>query len=149
MLLFGTAFAQGPDVRVELAGKRVILKEGKETFVPADKAGPGEVIQYEAVYRNAGSDVAQRVAATVPIPQGMTLQANTAQPAAAEGSLDGKNFSPLPLMREVRNEAGAVENEPVPLAEYRALRWTLPELAPGKSTTVAVRAQIVTNTPAH
>lgn len=147
LVLATTLFAQAPDVRVDLAGKRVVMTDGKESFVKADKASPGDVVQYEAVYRNDGKAEAKNVVATVPIPQGMALVAESAKPAAEQASLDGKNFSPVPLMREVKNDAGAMEMQPVPLAEYRALRWTLPELAAGKSATFVLRAQLVTNSP--
>lgn len=138
-------FAQAPEVQVDLTGKRVVISEGKETLLQADKAGPGDVIQYEAVYRNAGKAAANNLAATVPIPQGMALLAGSAQPAAEEASLDGKNFSSVPLMREARNDAGVLEQQPVPLAQYRALRWNLAELAPGKPATVVLRAQLLTS----
>lgn len=139
----GLARAQGPDVRVELTGNRVVVADGKETFVKADKASPGDVIQYKAVYKNVGTAAAVNVAATVPIPAGMQLLPDTAKPPAAEATLDGKNFSPVPLMREVKNESGVTEKQPVPLKEYRALRWKLPELAPGKDATFVLRAQLL------
>lgn len=148
LVFIGNLLAQGPDVRVELTGKRVVLTDGKESFVNADKAGPGDVIQYEAVYRNDGKAAATSVAATVPIPQGMALVADSAKPAAEQATLDGKNFSPVPLTREVKNKAGVMEKQPVPLAEYRALRWTLPELAPAQTATFVLRAQLLTNKPA-
>ncbi len=147
LLFAATLFAQAPDVKVDLTGKRVVTTDGKETFVKADKAGPGDVIQYEAVYRNAGQAAAKNVVATVPIPQGMTLVAESAKPAAEQATTDGKNFSPIPLMREVKNDAGVMEKQPVPLSEYRALRWTLPELAPEKTATFVVRAQLLVNSP--
>ena len=137
--------AQTPDVRVDLTGKRVVLTEGKESLVNADKAGPGDVIQYEAVYLNTGKESVKNVAATVPIPAGMTLLADSAKPAAELASLDGKNFSPVPLMHEVKNDKGVLEKQPVPLAQYRALRWNLAELVPGKSATVVLRARLLTN----
>ncbi len=148
LLLTGTLLAQSPDVRVDLAGKRVVFTEGKESFAKADKAGPGDVIQYEAVYRNDGKAAAKNVVATVPIPQGMTLVAESAKPVAEQATTDGKTFSPVPLMREVKNEAGVLEKKPVPFSEYRALRWTLPELAPEKTATFVLRAQLLVNSPA-
>lgn len=148
LVLAPSLFAQAPDVRVDLTGKRVVLTDGKESFVKADKAGPGDVIQYEAVYRNDGKAQAKNVVATVPIPQGMTLVADSARPTAEQATTDGKNFSPVPLMREVKNEAGVMEKQPVPLSEYRALRWTLPELAPEKTATFVLRAQLLVNSPA-
>ncbi|MFN2476903.1 MAG: hypothetical protein ABR526_11270 [Chthoniobacterales bacterium] len=141
--------AQAPDVRVELSGKRVVTTDGHESLAPADKAKPSDIIQYEATYKNVGKTPAANVAATVPIPVGLTLVDKSAKPAAEQASLDGKNFSPLPLMREVKNEAGVMEKQPVALAQYRALRWTLPELAPGKTATVVLRAQVLTNTTAQ
>ena len=121
------------------------MTDGKESFVKADKAGPGDVIQYEAVYRNTTKETLKNIAATVPIPQGMTLVADSAKPAAELASLDGKNFNPLPLMHEVKNAAGVLEKQPVPLAQYRALRWNLAELGPDKTATVVLRAQLLTN----
>jgi uncharacterized repeat protein (TIGR01451 family) len=148
LLLGTTIFAQAPDVRVELAAKKVVTTEGRESLVPADKAKPGDIIQYEAVYRNDGKAAAKNVAATVPVPAGLALIEKSDKPSAELASLDGKNFSAVPLMRDVKNQAGVVEKKPVPLAEYRAVRWNLPELAPGKTATVALRAQVLTNTPA-
>ena len=148
LALATSLFAQGPDVRVELTGKRVVVADGRESFVPADNAKPGDTIQYEAVYRNDGKGAAKSVAATVPIPNGLSLVDKSAKPGAELASLDGKNFEAVPLLREVKNEAGKVEKKPVPLSEYRALRWNLPELAPGKTATFVLRAQVSSNAPA-
>ncbi len=142
------AAAQQPDVQVALVGKRVVMAGGHESLLDADKAKPGDVVQYEATYRNAGKAAVKGVAATVPIPVGMALASDSAKPAADQASLDGKTFNAVPLMHEVKNAAGAMEKQPVPLAQYRALRWNLAELAPGAATSVALRAQVVTNTAA-
>lgn len=144
-VLAASVFAQAPDVKVELTGQRVQVTDGKETFASADKAGPGDVIQYTAVYRNTGDAAAKNLVATVPIPQGLALIAESAKPAAPQASIDGKNFSATPLVREVKNEAGVLEKQPVPLADYRALRWTIAELAPGQSATFLLRAQVENN----
>ncbi len=143
-----SALAQSPEVKVTLTGQRVLSENGKETFASAEKAGPGDIVQYEAVYRNEGKAAARSVVATVPIPAAMALVADSAQPAAPEASLDGKTFSPTPLTREVKNAAGALEKQPVPLAEYRALRWSIAELAPAATATFRLRAQVSANLPA-
>jgi len=145
LALTSSILAQAPDVRVELIGKRVVFTDGKESLVSADKAGPGDVIQYESVYRNTGKAAAKNVAATVPIPQGMALVTDSAKPAAEQASLDAKDFGPVPLTREVKNDAGLMEKQPVPLGQYRALRWTLPELAPGETATFVLRVRLLTN----
>jgi uncharacterized repeat protein (TIGR01451 family) len=140
-----SAHSQTPDLKVTLSAKRVAVEQGKETLTTADKAKPGEIIQYEAAYHNNGQTTVERIGAVVPIPAGLTLVADSARPTASEASLDGKNFGPVPLMRPVKNEAGIVEDRPVPLTEYRALRWTLDQVAPGATTTVTVRARVGSN----
>jgi uncharacterized repeat protein (TIGR01451 family) len=139
-----TVSAQQQDVRVDLTARRVVLADGKESLLAADKAKPGDVIQYDAIYKNTGKAAVQNVGATVPIPAGLALVAESAKPAAEQASLDGKNFSAFPLTRDVKNDAGVVEKQPVPLEQYRALRWSLPELAPGATATVSLRARVVT-----
>jgi uncharacterized repeat protein (TIGR01451 family) len=141
----GSLSAQPSDLKVSLQAHRVVLNEGKETLAPAEKAKPGDIIQYDASYQNNGTAAVKNVGAVVPIPAGLTLVSDSAKPAAPEASLDGKTFSAAPLTRPVKNEAGVMENEPVPLSEYRALRWNLAEVAPGSSTTVTVRARVGTN----
>jgi uncharacterized repeat protein (TIGR01451 family) len=138
--------AQGADVKVSLVAQRVVIADGKETLVEADKAKPGDTIQYAATYRNVGQGTAVNVGATVPIPAGLEFVADSAKPAAEQASVDGKNFSPIPLMHEVKNAAGAMESQPVPLSQYRALRWTIKELPAGSNATVSVRARVAITT---
>ena len=141
----GAALADAPDVKVVLTAKRVVVENARETLVDAAKAQPGELIQYEATYRNDGKAPVKGVGATVPIPQGMSFLSESAQPGDAQASLDGKTFSKIPLMREVKNAAGAIEKQPVPPSQYRAVRWNLPELAGGQSAVVSLRARVLTN----
>jgi uncharacterized repeat protein (TIGR01451 family) len=140
--------AQGStDVRVNLTAKRVVTSDGQESLVSAEKAKPGEVIQYEAVYKNGSNAPVKNVAATVPVPPGLAFVEGSTKPPAAEASLDGKIFAPVPLTREVKNEAGVLEKRPVPVAEYRALRWVINELPAGASATVLLRARVLTSAP--
>ena len=115
---------------------------------PADKAKPGDVIQYEAVYRNSGATAVQGLQATVPVPKGLTFVAGSSKPAGAQASLDGKTFQPIPLMREVKKVNGPTVKQAVPLAEYRALRWNIDLLDGGKEVSVQLRAEVRTNSPA-
>jgi len=140
--------AQGPaDVRVNLTAKRVAVTDGEESLVSAEKAKPGEVIQYEAVYKNDGDAAVRNIAATVPIPAGLAFVEGSTKPPAAEASLDGKTFAPIPLTKEVKTEAGVLEKKLVPVAEYRALRWVINELPAGEATTVLLRARMLTSRP--
>jgi len=147
LCLSTSLFAQAPDVSVKLAAHQVVVNDNKESLVAADKVKPGDVIEYQAVYTNNGKAAAQNVAATVPIPNGLALVAESARPAAEQASLDGKAFSAYPLTRKTVTANGTTEQKPVPPNEYRALRWQVSELAPGSSITVALRARVLTNEP--
>src|SRR6478672_1529447 len=70
------------DLNVSLAAQKVVVAEGKESLVPADKAKPGDVIEYKALYKNGGKTALHDLAATVPIPVGLSLVENSPQPTA-------------------------------------------------------------------
>lgn len=133
--------AQGPvDSRLE-ARRIVTAADGKETFAAADAAKPGDVIEYVATYRNTGKSAVRDLQATLPIPADMELIQGSQKPAAATASTDGRNFAPMPLRRKV-DKPGAQGDELVPLREYRALRWSVPELGGEKVFSVTARARV-------
>ena len=142
-LLTGHAFAQNSsDVRVTLKAQKVLKsKEGKEILQAADRAFPGEVIQYDAAYQNQGKRGVHNLQPTLPIPAGLEYLPSVTTPAPAQASLDGKNFEAIPLMRSVATPAG-VKQEPVPYSEYRALRWEIGDLDSGKTALVSARARL-------
>lgn len=144
----GWAEAKG-DVEVHLTAKKVVVTDEKEALESADKAKPGDLIQYDAVYKNTTQAAVKNLQATVPVPQGLAFVAESAKPAGAQASTDGKTFHPIPLTREVKKPDGTIEQEPVPLSEYRAIRWTIAELPASGSTTVSLRARVLTNATGH
>ena len=136
------ALAAG-DVAVNLSAKRVIATPGgKESFAPGDKARPGDVLEYRATYRNTSNARVTRLAATLPIPQGMEYVPGTAAPAPGLASLDGKTFQPLPLTRRVRLADGREAVREVPASEYRWLRWTLGSLDARAERMVKARVRV-------
>ena len=135
--------AEQDSVAVQLSARKVVMAEKKEALEPAEKARPNDTIQYDAVYRNTTSGGIKNLAATVPVPAGLAFLADSAKPAGALASLDGKMFSAIPLMREIKRADGTVEKQAVPFAEYRAVRWSIEQLDAGKSTTVSLRARVL------
>ena len=130
-------------VAVRLQAFQVLAQEtGGEKLVHALEAKPGDTIEYQVTYRNHGKTAATAVAATLPVPAGAMIYLDgSAAPKTVQASLDGKQFGPLPLTREVvRNGRRSVE--PVPPTEYRFLRWELGDLAPGKAATVTSRMRV-------
>ena len=143
-LCAGAANAQNAsDVVVTLKAQKVErTKEGKEVLRVADRAVPGEVIQYDALYRNQSKKGIRNLQPTLPIPAGLEYLPDSAKPAPSKASLDGKNFAPIPLMRQVALPDGKTKEEPVPASEYRALRWELGDLDSGRNALVSARARL-------
>ena len=135
-------FAAG-GVTVELTAQRVTKDaRGAEALVSADQAKPGELLEYRALYRNAGTSEARGLAATLPIPRGTQYVRGSATPLQVEASLDGRTFAPVPLMRKQKTADGRTVLREVPVSEYRALRWPLGTLASKQSRTVAARVRV-------
>jgi len=130
------------DVTVALTAHRVIQKGGREVLEPGDQAFPGEVLEYRATYRNAGDAGVKKLAATLPIPDGMQLIANTASPRGVLGSLDGRTFATLPLHHTVKLENGREVRVEVPASEIRFLRWTIAALSGNAERSVSARVRV-------
>ena len=127
--------AQQP-VQIELKAFRITAEKGKEKAVEAKQARPSDIIEYRATYTNTSKSSVKGLMATLPVPADMQYTGASA-PAGVEASTDGKVFAATPLVRQVGGKA-----VPVPLAEYRALRWRIAELPSGKATVVSIRARV-------
>lgn len=136
---FGTAlYAQS---KPELKAFRVVVQNGKETFLPGDKVAPGELIEYRLAYKNTLKVPQENVDLDIPVPAQLVFEPNAAFKAPTAASTANKKFSPLPLKRKVERGGTTVE-ETVPLSEYRILRWTIPAIAPGASVEVKARMRL-------
>ena len=116
--------------------------DNKEVLSPADKVAPDDLLEYQVVYQNNGKSLLKQITAILPIPVGTTYVTGSAKPASAMASLDGKNFATMPLKRMVKKPDGKLEEQLVPLAEYRALKWKLAELAEKNKAEVSVRVRV-------
>ena len=131
------------EVVANLTAQKVVMTQGgSQSFQPADKAGPGDVIEYQAVYTNQGKTPVKNMVPTMPIPSGMEYVPGSAKPASAMASLDGKKFEAVPLKRMVTLQNGKQELRDVPYEEYRAIRWNAGDMAAGGSTMVSARAKL-------
>lgn len=135
-----------PVVKSQLQVRMVAMVSGHEVLQPVTAAKPGDLLQYRAVYSNAGDAAAGHLLANLPIPAGTTLQDSGIEPAGALASTDGNRFAPMPLLRTVTGKDGKPRQEPVPLGEIRALRWDLGVLAPHQDKSVQARVRV--NAPA-
>lgn len=125
-------------VKVALQAFKVVDVNGKETLTESKTAKPGEVLEYRAIYSNVSKKIITNLAATLPVPVGMEYVALSVKPAGAQASTDGKVFSAMPLTRKGADG----KTVPVPLTDYRALRWTVSSLTPGKPFEVSARMRV-------
>ena len=132
------------EVKVILTAHKIVKTDGTEQSISADKAKPGDVIEYVATYKNTDTKPATNVTATLPIPHGMEYIPNTASPDHAMASTDDQNYGAVPLKRTVKDANGKSVEELVPYSEYRSLRWQLGAMPGGATRDVKARMKVRT-----
>ena len=121
---------------VNLQAKQIVTENGKQVLKTVNRANSGDVIQYQAIYRNNIQKPMTDLALTLPVPANM-VYVSSSSPAPTQASLDGKKFENLPIMRKVNGKM--VE---VPVSQYRAVRWIVKTLPAQQSTTVSINTKV-------
>jgi uncharacterized repeat protein (TIGR01451 family) len=148
LLVSAGALAQSSPVSSDMQVSLVQTFDGKTVLTPVAASKPGDVLEYRVTYTNHSTAAVNGLTASLPIPRGTTLLDRSQLPPDALASTDGVRFEALPLMHLVRQADGSQRSEPVPLQDYRALRWSLGTLSPGRSEAVSARVRVNTSTPA-
>ena len=125
-----------PSVLANTQAAKEPVSVNLNTYLIAQNAEGKITEQVTAVYTNNTSGTIKNLVATLPIPAKTQFLVKSA-PTKAQASTDGVNFAPMPLKKKVGDQ---VVN--VPLADYRALRWTIAELPAGKSIVVSAQTRI-------
>lgn len=115
---------------------------GAERLIPALEAQPGDIVEYQAEYRNRGKMAVRNMEIAVPLPPGMDYVPGSAQPANVLVSEDGLAFGPVPLMRSVKHANGRERLERVPVADYRFLLWRVPQIGAESSVLLSLRTKV-------
>lgn len=162
LLSFSIAFSQPlaqPDVKVEMMAKKVISTEkvvdGKqvieESFETAEGAFPGDIIQYDMVYRNEGDGEAKALQLLGRIPEDTFYLGDTVTilaDAEIKYSIDkGGSFHLPPLKYTVvEKDENGIEKEVEKIATpdmYTHIQWNLNRpLMPEEELTVSYRVKI-------
>jgi uncharacterized repeat protein (TIGR01451 family) len=145
----GTSAYARPNVQLHLTGAIVGHDaNGKETIQPISgdtELKTGEVVRYDVVATNAGTDPAIKLTPVDKIPAGTQYEAGTAASSPAltiEFSIDGgKTFAKVPMI-SIKTPKGVVEKKADP-ATYTAIRWiTQKPLAPKASVTYSYEVRV-------
>jgi hypothetical protein len=130
-------------IDVKLTVQKMAFVAGREEVLsPAESIRPGDVLQYDLVYKIKGKDEVLELLAQLPIPPGMEYVSDSARPPKVRASLDGRDFSPVPLQRKIKGPNGQDSTEEIPAKEYRFLGWSMRGFAPGDEITVSARLKV-------
>ena len=145
LLVAGAAFAD-----VELTAEatmevRSTNATGEEvvSIVKADKVVPGDEVIYTVHFVNRGSEPADDVVITNPIPQHMVFTSVGQSPRGAEVEMSANGGSEYgrPGQITVADAGGGVR--PADASDFTHVRWTFQEsLDPGAEGSVSFRAQL-------
>ena len=141
----GAAFADVELTAEALTEVRTTNEAGEEviSFVKADKVVPGDEVVYTIHYVNRGTEPAEDVVITNPIPQHMVFTDVGQSPRGAEVemSADGGAEYGTPGQITVTDTGGGAR--PANASDYTHVRWTFQEpLEPGAEGSVSFRAQL-------
>ena len=113
--------------------------QGQPALKPIDantRLQKGNVIEYHSYITNNSSDRMRKMDVTMSIPDEVKLVGKVS-PDTASASVDGQNFSRMPLRGQV-----AGEMKEVPLEYYKHLRWTIEGLGQDETAVVKYRAVV-------
>ena len=142
------AFGEAGSIELRArAEKRLYVQRAdgtaEETFVPAGKVVPGDVVAYTIDAKNVSAENADRVVITDPIPAAMKYLDGTADAAHAEllFSVDGGFRFDAPDKLTVANQDGS--RRPAVANDYTHVRWVFAApLAPAEQRSVRFLARL-------
>lgn len=140
-VLAATPAPAGP---VSLAGDvkvdRIVTENGqtRHVLLQPDKVVPGERLVFTTSYRNSGTKPIQNFVVTNPLPPAVSLADGS--DAALVVSVDGgAHWGPLARLTVSDGKGGTRPAQP---ADVTHLRWTIAQIAPGETGSLAYYATV-------
>lgn len=123
---------------VEVTGKNG--KKEKKT-VPAAKVVPGSEVIYVITYRNVGSQTAEKVVISNPLPKELAYKGGSSSGKGTRFEVSVDGGSAWGVLTSLRVDGADGKKRPAQPADVTHLRWTLAQkVAPGGSGSVSYRA---------
>jgi len=144
----GAAFAQGPELKGEMAAAKIVVDEEKgEIALPAEKVYPNDMVEYTLKYTNSGTASAAGVDLIGPVPTGTVYIEKTATDTPGLKpmySIDqGKTWHKAPVIVEVARKDGTVEKRKADPGMITHVRWSLAgNLGVGEEIMVSYRVHV-------
>lgn len=97
----------------------------------------GDLIEYQGLFTNTGSNRIRQMNATLTVPAGVAFTGVTEPALGVKASVDNSRFVFMPIRANVN---GNIEN--LPFSQYQALQWNIEELGIGATAVVKYRATV-------
>lgn len=97
----------------------------------------GDLIEYQGLFTNTGSNRIRQMNATLTVPAGVVFTGVTEPALGVKASVDNSRFVFMPIRANVN---GNIEN--LPFNQYQALQWNIEELGIGATAVVKYRATV-------
>lgn len=114
--------------------------QGQPALKPIDantRLIKGNVIEYHSYFTNSSSDRMRNMVVTMSIPDVVKLVGKLSPEQNAYASVDGQNFSHVPLRGRINGQM-----QDVPLELYKHLRWNIEGLGKNETAVVKYRAVV-------
>ncbi|MCW4149541.1 hypothetical protein OM427_08370 [Halomonas sp. 18H] len=146
-LLANAASAQESPLESTLKSYLVVKEAGEERMMPAEEAGPGDIIEYRLMYTNVSDRTLSGLVINGPIPSNTSYLADTNSASVnakfTVSAGQGDDFQSEPYTRTVTDEDGDQREEVVPPEDYAQLRWEpVDSIAPDQTQTYVYRVQV-------
>lgn len=112
---------------------------GQEVLVPVTantRLQAGNVIEYQGYFTNTNADRVRAMTVTMSIPEEVELLGGV-MPDFPFGSVDGNNFSPMPLKGKINGQS-----QDIPLSYYKGVRWNIEGVGLNDTVMVSYRAKV-------
>ena len=123
------------EIKTELSSYQIITgADGKVERLSAEEGTPGDILEYIFYVKNEDTTVIYNLNPVIPIPLGTTLLENKIAPKKDfKVSINGRDFVDYPIIKN---------NIEIPMIEYRAVSWSIPQLNVGAETNLSVQVKI-------
>ena len=132
------AAAQPIELKGDVKVDKLVGEKGKErhVLVAPDVVIPGDKLVFATMYRNTGAIAVSNFVVTNPVPSGIAFE-DSATPGLEVSVNGGKVWGKLAALRIA---AGNGATRAALAGDVTHVRWSLPQVAPGGTGSVAFRA---------
>lgn len=139
--LSGAAHAQDnkPDIQANTQIHKVVVVDGKDTYIVTPVMGLDDIIQYTMHYHNSTEKPLSNIQVTFKIPKDMRYVGSSVEPKPTHAmTVANAQWQKYPVLEFVSGRPKEVAP-----SSYDAFAWTIDRIEPKQTVRVVVRAKLV------